>query len=295
MRRCSSRGVSCIGRRSSMYRCEVSLIEAGRFTMHPAEGSQLSCPPMADVGIITAFVFGIVSFLSPCVLPLLPGYLSLMSGYSVGDLQSGDASSARMFRVTLTFVIGFTIIFVILGAAATSVGHFFLQHQRIALQVAGWIVIAFGLLIVVSAYSHSRYLGFLMRERRIDVKPSKLGGWAPLVMGLAFGFAWTPCIGPVLAAILAAAAVQETVGQGMILLLAYGLGLGVPFILSGVGLSKAFRAAGFLKRYLRPINVVSGLLLAGFGVLMITGKMAILSGWVQELFSKLGLEWLATI
>ncbi|NOY55062.1 MAG: cytochrome c biogenesis protein CcdA [Actinobacteria bacterium] len=250
---------------------------------------------MADVGIITAFVFGIVSFLSPCVLPLLPGYLSLMSGYSVGDLQSGDASSTRMFRVTLTFVIGFTIIFVILGAAATSVGHFFLQHQRIALQVAGWIVIAFGLLIVVSAYSSSRYLGFLTRERRIDVKPSKLGGWAPLVMGLAFGFAWTPCIGPVLAAILAAAAVQETVGQGMILLLAYGLGLGVPFILSGVGLSKAFRAVGFLKRYLRPINVVSGLLLAGFGVLMITGKMAILSGWVQEIFSKLGLEWLATI
>ena len=250
---------------------------------------------MADVGIITAFVFGIVSFLSPCVLPLLPGYLSLMSGYSVGDLQEGSASSARMFRVTLTFVIGFTVIFVILGAAATSVGGFFLRHQRVALKVAGWMVIGFGLLIVASAYSNSRYLAFLTRERRIEVKPSKLGGWAPLAMGLAFGFAWTPCIGPVLAAILAAAAVQETVGQGMILLFAYGLGLGVPFILSGVGLSKAFKAVGFLKRYLRPINVVSGLMLAGFGVLMITGKIAILSGWVQELFSKLGLEWLASI
>jgi cytochrome c-type biogenesis protein len=250
---------------------------------------------MADVGILTAFVFGIVSFLSPCVLPLLPGYLSLMSGYSVGDLQGGTASSARMFRVTLVFVLGFTVIFVILGAAATSVGQFFLQHQRIALRVAGWIVIAFGAVIIVSAYSNSRYLGFLTRERRIDVKPSKLGGWAPLVMGLAFGFAWTPCIGPVLAAILAAAAVEDTVRQGMVLLFAYGLGLGVPFVLSGVGLSKAFRAVGFLKRYLRPINVVSGALLAGFGVLMITGKLAILSGWVQELFSRLGLGWLASI
>src|SRR5665811_404795 len=128
--------------------------------------TQLSCPAMADVGIITAFVFGIVSFLSPCVLPLLPGYLSLMSGYSVGDLQEGSASSARMFRVTLTFVIGFTVIFVILGAAATSVGGFFLRHQRVALKVAGWMVIGFGLLIVASAYSNSRYLAFLTRERR---------------------------------------------------------------------------------------------------------------------------------
>jgi cytochrome c-type biogenesis protein len=250
---------------------------------------------MGDVGIITAFVFGIVSFLSPCVLPLLPGYLSLMSGYSVGDLQGGSASSGRMFRVTLTFVVGFTIVFVMLGAAATSVGRFFLVHQRVALRVAGWIVIAFGLLIVTSAFSNSKYLAFLTRERRFEVRPSKLGGWAPLAMGFAFGFAWTPCIGPVLAAILATAAVQETVVQGMVLLFAYGLGLGVPFILSGVGLSRAFKAMGFLRRYLRPINVVSGLLLAGFGVLMITGKLAIISGWVQQLFSKLGLEWLAQI
>lgn len=250
---------------------------------------------MADVGILTAFVFGIVSFLSPCVLPLLPGYLSLMSGYSVGDLQGGSASSAKMFRVTLTFVIGFTIVFVLLGAAATGVGRFFLAHQRVALRVAGWIVIAFGILIIASAYSNSKYLAFLTRERRIDVKPSRLGGWAPLAMGSAFGFAWTPCIGPVLAAILATAAVQETVAQGMVLLFAYGLGLGVPFILSGVGLSKAFRAVKFLRRYLRPINVVSGALLAGFGVLMITGKLVVLSGWVQQLFSKLGLEWLAQI
>lgn len=250
---------------------------------------------MADVGIITAFLFGIVSFISPCVLPLLPGYLSLMSGYSVGDLQGGAASTGRMLRVTTIFVVGFTVIFVLLGAAATSAGRFFLQHQRIALQIAGWIVIAFGLLIVASAYSNSRYLAFMTRERRFEVRPSKLGAWAPLVMGLAFGFAWTPCIGPVLGAILAAAAVQDTVREGMILLFAYGLGLGVPFILSGLGLSKAFRAMQALKRHLRPINVVSGLLLAGFGILMVTGKLNVVSGWVQQIFSGLGLEWLSSI
>jgi cytochrome c-type biogenesis protein len=114
-------------------------------------------------------------------------------------------------------------------------------------------------------------------------------------MGFAFGFAWTPCIGPVLAAILTTAAVQETVVQGMVLLLAYGLGLGVPFILSGIGVARAFRAMKFIRKYLRPINVVSGLLLAGFGVLMITGNLNIISGWVQEIFTKLGLEWLAQI
>lgn len=250
---------------------------------------------MADIGIITAFVFGIVSFISPCVLPLLPGYLSLMSGYSVSDLQEGGASTMRMFRVTTVFVVGFTVVFVLLGAAATSAGRFFLQYQRTALAIAGWVVVAFGVLIVLSAVSNAQWLGFLTRERRIEVRPSRLGSWAPLVMGFAFGFAWTPCIGPVLGAILAAAAVQETVRQGMVLLFAYGLGLGVPFILSGVGLSKAFGAMRVLRKYLRPINVASGLLLVGFGWLMLTGRLAVLSGWVQGVFSSLGLEWLASI
>ncbi len=250
---------------------------------------------MAEVGIGVAFVFGIISFVSPCVLPLLPGYLSLMSGYSVGDLQSGTASSGRMARVTGLFVLGFTIIFVILGAAATSLGRLLTRHQFTARSVAGWLVIAFGLLILISAISNSKFLAGLMRERRVDVRPSRLGPWAPIVMGLAFGFAWTPCIGPVLAAILLTASVQETVMEGMLLLFAYSVGLGVPFVLAGVGMTKVLGAVGFFRRYLRPINIASGLMLVAFGVLMISGQLAVLSGWIQELFTKIGLDRLAEI
>ena len=114
-------------------------------------------------------------------------------------------------------------------------------------------------------------------------------------MGLAFGFAWTPCIGPVLAAILLTASVQETVGEGMVLLFSYALGLGVPFVLAGVGMTKMLGAVRFLRKYLRPINIASGLLLAAFGVLMITGNLARLSGWFQELFTTIGLDRLAEI
>ena len=139
-----------------------------------------------EVTIITAFLFGALSFISPCVLPLLPGYLSLMSGYSVSDLQAGNASIGRMLRVTLLFVAGFTAVFVALGASATSLGRWLITNQRVATTIAGWVVIVFGLLIVVLALWNSPALGWMMRERRMEVRPSRLGPWAPPVMGVAF-------------------------------------------------------------------------------------------------------------
>lgn len=250
---------------------------------------------MQEVGIITAFVFGAISFVSPCVLPLLPGYLSLMSGYSVADLQSGNASMLRMLRVTLLFVAGFTLVFVAAGAGATTLGGWLARNQRVTNTVAGWIIIAFGVLIIFLAVSNSPALNFFMRERRVDVKPSRLGAFAPPVMGVAFGFGWTPCIGPVLGAILTAAAASETVTQGMVLLLFYSLGLGVPFVAAGVGMTKAFRAMAFMRKYLKPINVASGALLAGFGVLMVTGQVAVLSRWITEFFIRIGLDRIANI
>ncbi len=248
-----------------------------------------------EVSIITAFVFGAISFVSPCVLPLLPGYLSLMSGYSVADLQAGNASTARMLRVTLLFVAGFTAVFVALGASATSLGRWLVSNQTAATRIAGWVVVGFGVLIVVLALSNSPLLNWFSRERRVEVRPSQLGPWAPPLMGLAFGFGWTPCIGPVLAGILLAASTQETVGQGMTLLFFYSLGLGVPFVLAGIGMTKAFGAMAFLRKYLRQVNVASGLLLAGFGVLMITGRITDLSSWFTEFFIRIGLDGLAEI
>lgn len=248
-----------------------------------------------EVGIFTALIFGAISFVSPCVLPLLPGYLSLMSGYSVADLQDGNASTGRMLRVTLLFVAGFTLVFVALGAGATSIGRFLVRNQTTATQIAGWVVVVFGILIVVMALSNSQALAWMTRERRMDVRPSRLGGWAPPVMGVAFGFGWTPCIGPVLGGILTAAATRETVGEGMLLLFFYSMGLGVPFVLAGVGMTKAFGAMAFMRKYLRPINVASGLLLAGFGLLMVTGRLTDLSAWFTEFFIRIGLEDIAEI
>lgn len=250
---------------------------------------------MTEVNFIIAFGAGILSFVSPCVLPLLPGYLSLMSGYSVAELESGSASSVRMLRVTGLFVLGFTVVFVALGAAATGVGSFLARNKTLATQAAGWVVVGFGLLIVWTAVSKSSLLARLTRERRVEVRPSRLGIWAPPLMGLAFGFAWTPCIGPVLGVILTAAAVQDTVVRGMVLLFVFALGLGVPFVLAGVGMSRAFRAMQVLRRYVRPLNIASGLLLAGFGVLMITGQINVLSSWISRLLIDTPLERLAEI
>ena len=239
-----------------------------------------------SVNVFVAFIFGMLSFLSPCVLPLLPGYLSMMSGYSAADLAEGAPSTARMLRVTLLFVAGFTTVFVALGATATSLGTSLLRNSGTITVWAGWIVIAMGIFIAVSAVWSPTLLMPLMRERRLEVRPSRLGAWAPPVMGVAFGFGWTPCIGPTLAAILTIAATEDTVGQGMFLLFVYSLGLGVPFVLAGIGISKAYSAFGWLKRHFTPITVGSGVLLAFFGLLMVTGRLVDLSRWFQDLLPE---------
>jgi cytochrome c-type biogenesis protein len=238
------------------------------------------------VQLFVAFGAGIISFVSPCVLPLLPGYLSMMSGYSAAQIESGDVSNRRMTRVILLFIMGFTIVFALLGAAATSLGSVLTSNLNAFTRLAGVIIIAFGLLMVAMAVSNRGFLAAFNQDRRVDVRPSKLGKWAPPVMGAAFAFGWTPCIGPVLTVILATAGTQSRVLQGVLLLVAYSLGLGVPFLLAGLGLHKVF---GRLKPYLRGINIASGLLLAGFGVLMVTGNVGAISTAIVEWFDSVPL------
>lgn len=246
--------------------------------------------------LAVAFGGGVVAFVSPCVLPLLPAYLGLMSGYSMADLQSGRASRGRMLRVTLLFVAGFSVVFVATGAAATQIAQFLARNQTVTNRVAGTLVAAFGIAMVGMALTNRGVFGFLSRERRFEVRPSRLGAWAPPVMGLAFGFGWTPCIGTILGGILLIASTQDTVAQGMLLLLAFSLGLGVPFVLSGVGLAKAFRAAKAVRSWGRAINVAAGLVMAGFGVLLLTGNVFRLASFFQEVFVSVPfLEDLATI
>jgi cytochrome c-type biogenesis protein len=243
-----------------------------------------------------AFGGGIVAFLSPCVLPMLPGYLGLMSGYSVADLAAGRASRGRMLRVTLLFVLGFSAVFVATGAIATRLSQFLNSNQMVLNRVAGAVVIAFGLVVVGMAFTNRGVFGVLARERRADVRPSRLGAWAPPVMGLAFGFGWTPCIGPILTGVLAVAATRETVLQGMLLLLSFSLGLGVPFVAAGLGLARAFRAVKALRRFIRPINVASGVVMTVFGVLLFTGTLPRLAGFFVDVFTNVPLlEFLAEI
>ncbi|MEE9298865.1 MAG: cytochrome c biogenesis CcdA family protein [Acidimicrobiia bacterium] len=235
-----------------------------------------------SVNVLVAFTFGMLSFLSPCVLPLLPGYMSMMSGYSASDLAEGKSSTGTMLRVTLLFVAGFTAVFVALGATATSIGSTLLRNSATITTVAGWFVVAMGIFIAVSAVWNPGVLMPMMRERRLEVRPSRLGGWAPPVMGAAFGFGWTPCIGPTLAAILTVAATEETIVEGMFLLFVYSLGLGLPFVLAGVGITKAYSGFGWLKRHFTPVTVGSGMLLALFGLLMVTGRLVDLNRWFQD-------------
>jgi cytochrome c-type biogenesis protein len=211
----------------------------------------------------------------------------MMSGYSASQLEAGEVSTARMSRVILFFIAGFTVVFVALGAIATGLRTWLVENLTAFTRIAGLTVIVFGLVMVAMAISERGPLAALSRERRVDVRPSRLGGWAPPVMGMAFGFAWSPCIGPVLTVILATASLQATLSRGIGLLFAYSLGLGVPFLLAGLGL---FRLFGRLKPFLRPINIASGTLLALFGVVMLTGNISTLSSWFSDLL--LGIPFL---
>lgn len=243
------------------------------------------------LAIVVAFVFGALSFVSPCVLPLLPGYLSLMSGYSSDELTSGRASTLRMVRVTSLFILGFTIVFVAWGLGAS----WALPGNRFAIW-AGWFVVVMGLFIFVTALWTPRFLLPLMRERRIEMRPSRMGVFAPPLMGVAFGFGWTPCIGPVLGSILAFTSTGSGgAWEGVVLLIAYSLGLAVPFLAAAVATTKVLAGFNAIKKYLRPIQATSGLLLAGFGVLLITGQITELSVWFSDLLSNIGLDSLNTI
>lgn len=243
-----------------------------------------------------AFGGGLLAFLSPCVLPLVPGYLGLMSGYSVADLQAGDASRLRMLRVTGLFVLGFTLVFVATGAFATSIAGVLNRNQTITGRIAGGFVIAFGLVMIGMAFTNRGIFGFLSQERRLDVRPSRLGIWTPPVMGAAFGFGWTACIGPILAGVLTIAATRETVFQGMTLLFVFSMGLGVPFILTGLGLRRAFGAMKAMRKWIRPVNLASGVVMVAFGLLLFTNNVSRLASFFVDIFIAVPfLEELASI
>ena len=237
------------------------------------------------LGIAVAFGAGILSFLSPCVLPLVPGYVSMVTGLSAAELEAGASRDlAPLMRGMLGFIAGFTLVFTALGAAATGVGRLLLDHQR-GLEIAAGIVV-----VVLGAWLAGLGAPRLFhREWRFHPRPSRLGAWAPPLMGMAFAFGWTPCIGPVLGGVLGLAATRSTLGSGLVLLVAYSLGLGVPFMATGLAFGRLTAVFAQVRSRLWIINLVAGAALVAFGVLLLTGNLHWLSAQVASLLRAMGL------
>ena len=239
----------------------------------------------SSVSLAAAFLAGLFSFVSPCVLPIVPGYLSFISGVNVAQFKGGSAPSDLVRRVllaSLAFVLGFSTVFVALGAAATLVGALLQQYKRSLGMIGGVIILVLGL--------HTMgvlRIPWLLGEKRANVAQKPLGPLGAYVVGLAFAFGWTPCIGPILGAILLYASQQETVGQGVVLLSAYSAGLGIPFLASALAVNWFFKAAGGLRKWMHAVEVVSGALLIGVGLLLVTDRLTLIAQWVSKVFPGL--------
>jgi cytochrome c-type biogenesis protein len=233
-----------------------------------------------EVSWAVAFGAGLISFFSPCVAPLVPGYVSFISGASVQDLADGrPTQSGQVLGSTLLFVAGFTLVFVLLGASAALFGGLLDEYRRPLGRIAGGMMILMGL-VVIGLFR----LPALLQERRFHPRGRPFGRVAPVLLGMAFAFGWTPCIGPVLASILFYAGATETVGHGALLLPLYSLGLGVPFVLTGLGFSRMLGVFGWVRRHYQAINVASGALLVAIGVLFVTERFFWLSIAAQRLY-----------
>jgi cytochrome c-type biogenesis protein len=233
---------------------------------------------------VAAFFAGVLSFVSPCVLPLIPGYLSYISGVTLDDMQGTgtagaatvDASRRRVLIASIFFILGFSFVFVSLGAAASVVGDFLGQRLRVLGKIAGIVVILFGL--------HTMGLlriNWLYSEKRVQVDRKPRGLIGAFLVGLAFAFGWTPCIGPILAGILAIAGAQDTVWKGVQLLAIYSLGLGIPFLLTALAINRFFSAMARIRKHYHAIEVASGLLLCVIGVLIFTDKFTIIARYLS--------------
>ena len=259
----------------------------------------------SPLGVLVAFGAGILSFLSPCVLPLVPGYVSMISGVSAASLEGAERpDTAHLLRQIGLFVAGFTVVFVALGAAASGLGHLLDSHKHALSIAAGAVVVALGLVLLVSAlparaWAHAGGAardagGRLLSTRSFRVSPSKLGTWTAPVMGMAFAFAWTPCIGPVLGAVTALAATRATLVGGVVLLFAYSLGLGVPFVLTGLAFGRLTGLFARVRRSLTVVHVVGGVVLVAFGILLVTNQLGWLAGEMQQVMRHIGLGRLTT-
>ena len=243
-----------------------------------------------DTTVFAAFAAGFVSFISPCVLPLVPGYLSAVSGVSIVDLQEGERRTSAILLPAIVFCLAFAAVFVALGMAATGIGSTLRENLRMLEQVAGALIVVMGLFFVATPF-----VARLNQEWHPTALMARAGAGGPLVAGAAFAVGWTPCIGPTLTAILGAAATKETVGEGGILLAIYSAGLAIPFLVSAVAFQRATRVFRWLRDHYTVITVLSGLTLIAMGVLIFSGELARLNIEAQQFLERLGLDELYNV
>jgi cytochrome c-type biogenesis protein len=239
--------------------------------------------PSALPGVFAALGAGIVSFLSPCVLPLVPGYLSAVSGVSVAELD--DVSWRKVLAPSLIFVASFSAIFILLGLTATGLGQTLKQHQLLLEKIAGILIIALGVYFIASLF-----VVRLNREWHVEALMARAGKGGPVVAGAAFAIAWTPCIGPTLGAILTAASVSSSAVHGALLLAVYSAGLGIPFLVTALAFSRATTAFAAVKRHYAVVMAVGGGILIAMGILILTGGFTDLNVQAQKWTSDLGIN-----
>ncbi len=239
---------------------------------------------MEQVSFGVAFLAGVLSFLSPCILPLVPGYISFLSGISLEELRQGGAPKSAVKKAGFTsifFVLGFSLVFVALGASASFIGKLLIDHIHIFTKIAGVVIVLLGLHLLGVLR-----VGWLNYQKQLKVKNFSPGYFGAFIIGLAFAFGWTPCVGPILAGILALAATQETVVKGMLLLLVYSLGLGIPFVVTGFAVGVFMKFFERYRKFIRWGEIIAGLFLIAVGVLIFTDNLGVLLQYMPQSFYK---------
>lgn len=245
--------------------------------------------PASDLSFIMVFLAGIVSFLSPCVLPLVPGYISIITGSSFQELNDTTHDRIKISRIlvpTLLFILGFSTVFVIMGLSSSAVGSLLAKYKTILLQVSGVIVIVFGLFTMEVIKINT-----LLKEKRLSMPVGNPGGIGKYLLGVAFGFGWTPCIGPILATILLYTSTTQNVGYGGALLFTFSLGIGLPFLLTGILFTKAMSAFNLVKRHYNLYKYAVGSLLIFVGLMMVSNKLFYINIYGQKVFDIFGINF----
>ena len=228
---------------------------------------------------LAVFVAGLISFLSPCVLPLVPGYVSLISGAGIEELKSTEGHLLRKVMLnSAAFIIGFSLVFITLGAISTEVGQVLAQYKSLLARIAGVIIILFGLHL-----TGIFQIKALLADTRLHQLKGGASPWGAFVIGFAFAFGWTPCVGPILAVVLGFAATQDTVWKGIFLLAIYSAGLAVPFLITSLGIERFLKFYNRFKFHMHAVEVASGGLLIVLGILLVMGRFAIISGYFSFL------------